>query len=71
MRLLLVRPDGVVLVSAFHPNRTQSPKFNVTDLHRSQMDDFLLLLVRDWIRQVVMCVAFAIIALLTIFAFDL
>ena len=35
------------------------------------MDDFLLLLVRDWIRQVLMCLAFAIIALLTIFAFDL
>jgi hypothetical protein len=62
---------GRVRKSAFDPFRTRSPKFNVTGLHRSSMDDFLLLLVRDWIRQVVMCVAFAIMALLIIFSFDL
>ena len=35
------------------------------------MDDFLLLLVRDWIRQVVICVAFAIIAVLVTLHLDL
>jgi hypothetical protein len=35
------------------------------------MDDFLLLLVRDWIRQVVMSVAFAIIAVLIVTSIDL